>query len=82
MNVENHLLTIREANEYFQISASVLYRLAKAGKIPATKVNGAWRFDKKDVCQWIVDSPYDRRFRNDLRENDVSTIFADRRCIR
>jgi len=80
MKVEDHLLTIREAYDFFQISASTLYRLVKAGKIPAPKVNGAWRFDKKDLCQRNEDSPHDRRLRKDQRENDVSTISPDRRC--
>ena len=80
MNTVDELLSIREASDYFQVGAYTFYRLAKAGKIPAKKVDNAWRFAKKDLCTWIACSPYDRRIRENRRHGDVSMLSHDGRC--
>jgi len=33
-----------------------IYRLANAGKIPAFKVGGDWRFKRDSIEKWIEDS--------------------------
>lgn len=39
-------LTLEQITEYLQMSASSIYKMAQAGKIPAYKVGKQWRFRK------------------------------------
>lgn len=46
-------LTIEQIAEYLQVSTEKLYKLCQKGKMPASKVGGQWRFDIKEVDQWV-----------------------------
>ncbi|HVG72690.1 MAG TPA: response regulator [Vicinamibacterales bacterium] len=54
-------LTTEEVLEYLQVNLRTVYRLIKAGKIPAVRVGRQWRFRKRDIDAWL-DS---QRSRND-----------------
>jgi excisionase family DNA binding protein len=81
MNTEDDVLTIREASEYLKVGVYTLYRLARTGKIPASKckVSNAWRFERQALIEWISSSPFDRRYRSDRRQEGDNTKDADRR---
>jgi putative molybdopterin biosynthesis protein len=49
----SELMQVREVARYLGINEKKIYFLAKAGKIPATKVTGKWTFPKKLIDQWI-----------------------------
>ena len=42
-------LTTEEVLEYLQVNLRTVYRLIKAGKIPAVRVVRQWRFRKRDA---------------------------------
>jgi excisionase family DNA binding protein len=42
--LKGQVLTVEQLAEYLQVDKYTIYRLAKKGKIPATKVAGQWRF--------------------------------------
>lgn len=42
-------LTTEEVLEYLQVNLRTVYRLIKAGKIPAVRVGRQWRFRKRDI---------------------------------
>lgn len=46
-------LTTEEVLDYLQINLRTVYRLLKAGKIPAVRVGRQWRFKKADVDAWL-----------------------------
>mgnify|MGYP002630909519 CR=1 FL=1 len=46
-------LTTEEVLEYLQINLRTVYRLIKAGKIPAVRVGRQWRFRKRDIDAWL-----------------------------
>jgi excisionase family DNA binding protein len=50
---EEHFLTTEEVLEYLQVNLRTIYRLIKAGKIPAVRVGRQWRFRKKDIDGWL-----------------------------
>ena len=55
-NTARHpLSTIRELAAWLQIHPVALYRAAKAGKIPAIKAGGRWRFSRDAIECWILD---------------------------
>ncbi|MGO9649190.1 MAG: DEAD/DEAH box helicase [Terriglobales bacterium] len=46
-------LNSEEAAEYLGIGMSNLYSLAQQGRLPASRIGKAWRFDKDDLDSWI-----------------------------
>jgi excisionase family DNA binding protein len=50
---EEHFLTTEEVLDYLQVNLRTVYRLIKAGKIPAVRVGRQWRFRKRDIDNWL-----------------------------
>ena len=46
-------LTTAEVLAYLQVNLRTVYRLIKAGKIPAVRVGRQWRFRKRDIDAWL-----------------------------
>ena len=46
-------LTTEEVLDYLQVNQRTVYRLIKAGKIPAVRVGRQWRFRKRDIDTWL-----------------------------
>ncbi|HTI36670.1 MAG TPA: response regulator [Vicinamibacterales bacterium] len=46
-------LTTEEVLEYLQVNLRTVYRLIKAGKLPAVRVGRQWRFRKRDIDAWL-----------------------------
>ena len=51
--INDVFLTTEEVLEYLQINLRTVYRLIKAGKIPAVRVGRQWRFRKRDIDAWL-----------------------------
>ena len=51
--MEEAFLTTEEVLDYLQVNLRTIYRLIKAGKIPAVRVGRQWRFRKKDIDAWL-----------------------------
>lgn len=51
--MDDTFLTTDEVLEYLQINLRTVYRLIKAGKIPAVRVGRQWRFRKRDIDAWL-----------------------------
>src|SRR3989337_2971339 len=51
--MEEGFLTTEEVLEYLQVNLRTVYRLIKAGKIPAVRVGRQWRFRKGDIETWL-----------------------------
>ena len=47
-------LTTEEVLEYLQVNLRTVYRLIKAGKIPAVRVGRQWRFRRTDIDAWLT----------------------------
>jgi excisionase family DNA binding protein len=50
---EEGFLTTEEVLGYLQVNLRTVYRLIKAGKIPAVRVGRQWRFRKRDIDAWL-----------------------------
>ena len=46
-------LTTEEVLEYLNVNLRTVYRLIKAGSIPAIRVGRQWRFRKRDLDKWL-----------------------------
>jgi excisionase family DNA binding protein len=51
--LDETFLTTEEVLEYLQVNLRTVYRLIKAGKIPAVRVGRQWRFRKRDIDAWL-----------------------------
>lgn len=51
--MDESFLTTEEVLEYLQVNLRTVYRLIKAGKIPAVRVGRQWRFRKRDIDGWL-----------------------------
>ena len=51
--MEDAFLTTEEVLDYLQVNLRTVYRLIKAGKIPAVRVGRQWRFRKRDLDVWL-----------------------------
>jgi excisionase family DNA binding protein len=49
------LMTVPELAEYLNVSTITIYRLLKAGQIPAFRVGSEWRFSADAIARWIKD---------------------------
>ncbi len=50
---DDHFLTTEEVLELLQINLRTVYRLIKAGRIPAVRVGRQWRFRRSDIDSWL-----------------------------
>src|SRR6478609_6450312 len=51
--IDETFLTTEEVLAYLQVNLRTVYRLIKAGKIPAVRVGRQWRFRKNDIDAWL-----------------------------
>jgi len=51
---EGRLLTVSEVADLLRINKSTVYRMAKQGRLPATRVGRQWRF-RKSVLEGMLD---------------------------
>lgn len=86
-------LSIEEAAKYLNMGKTVLYRLARGGEIPATKVGKKWVFEKQSLDTWVrsggargfsfVNTDFNIESNKSLRDPQreaymaVSSFFAD-----
>lgn len=47
--INEPFMTTDEVREYLQVNLRTVYRLIKAGKIPALRVGRQWRFRRIDI---------------------------------
>ena len=50
---DDTFLTTEEVLEYLNVNLRTVYRLIKAGNIPAVRVGRQWRFRKRDIDRWL-----------------------------
>ncbi len=49
----SEFLTAEETAGYLKVDIMTIYRLAKEGEIPASKVGHQWRFNKTEIDGWF-----------------------------
>ena len=51
--MDETFLTTEQVLDYLRVNLRTVYRLIKAGKIPAVRVGRQWRFRKRDIDAWL-----------------------------
>ena len=75
--MDESFLTTEEVLDYLQVNLRTVYRLIKAGKIPAVRVGRQWRFRKRDIDAWL-ESQRPRAIRPAATSARVATPAAGR----
>ncbi len=50
---DGEILTVLEVARFLRVPKSTVYKLARLGQLPASKVGKHWRFLRQDVQRWI-----------------------------
>jgi excisionase family DNA binding protein len=81
---DDHFLTTEEVLDYLQVNLRTVYRLIKAGKIPAVRVGRQWRFRKRDIDAWLDSSRQTGRGDGKDRPGDRPRILVvdDEQAVR
>jgi len=81
---DDHFLTTEEVLDYLQVNLRTVYRLIKAGKIPAVRVGRQWRFRKRDIDAWLDSSRQTGRGEGKDRPGDRPRILVvdDEQAVR
>jgi excisionase family DNA binding protein len=51
--MNDEILTIKQVADYLKVNERTLYKLTSEEKLPAFKVGGSWRFQRKAIERWI-----------------------------
>ena len=49
------IMTLEEVARYLRVHKSTVYRMAREGTIPSTKVANQWRFKKARIDEWLLE---------------------------
>ena len=51
--VEGDILTVPEVARLLRVPKSTVYKLARLGELPASKIGKHWRFVRRDLEAWV-----------------------------
>lgn len=51
--VEGDILTVSEVARLLRVPKSTVYKLARLGQLPASKIGKHWRFLRRDLEAWV-----------------------------
>lgn len=79
--MEKPILTIGQAAKLLQVDPNTIYRWARAGKFPASKIGKEWRVLYSDVIKFIEANKKKKQFFNEEQEAELITALVGRREI-
>jgi excisionase family DNA binding protein len=50
---DREILTVIEVARFLRVPKSTVYKLARVGKLPASKIGKHWRFLRRDIHDWM-----------------------------
>ncbi len=50
---ESEILTVSEVARFLRVPKSTVYKLARLGELPASKIGKHWRFLRRDIHEWM-----------------------------
>lgn len=51
--MDGDILTVEEMANFLRVPKATIYKLARLGQIPASKIGKHWRFLRRDVEHWM-----------------------------
>ena len=50
---EGEIMTVVEVARFLRVPKSTVYKLARLGELPASKIGKHWRFLRRDIHEWL-----------------------------
>jgi excisionase family DNA binding protein len=50
---DSEILTIMDVARFLRVPKSTVYKLARVGELPASKIGKHWRFLRRDIHEWM-----------------------------
>lgn len=79
--MEKPVLTIKQAAKLLQVDPNTIYRWARAGKFPASKIGKEWRVLRSDILKFIETHKRKSQFLTEAQEAELITALLGRREI-
>ena len=80
---DDQYLTTEEVLDYLHLNLRTVYRLVKAGKIPAIRIGRQWRYRKRDIEAWLAaNRQYARRAGVEGFERPRVLVIDDEESVR
>lgn len=52
-STDSEILTVMDVAQFLRVPKSTVYKLARLGELPASKIGKHWRFLRRDIHQWM-----------------------------
>jgi excisionase family DNA binding protein len=52
-STDYEILTVMDVAQFLRVPKSTVYKLARLGELPASKIGKHWRFLRRDINQWM-----------------------------
>ena len=52
-SADGEILTVMDVARFLRVPKSTVYKLARLGELPASKIGKHWRFLRRDIHQWM-----------------------------
>ena len=79
--MEKQILTIRQTAKLLQVDSNTIYRWARVGKFPASKIGKEWRVLRSDVLKFLESHKRKSQFLTEVQEAELITALMGRREI-
>ncbi len=79
--MERPILTIIQAAKMLQVDPNTIYRWARAGKFPASKIGKEWRVLRSDVIKFVESKKRRYQLLSESQERELITALVGRREI-
>ncbi|ALA58560.1 hypothetical protein NITMOv2_2143 [Nitrospira moscoviensis] len=50
---DGEILTVMDVARFLRVPKSTVYKLARLGELPASKIGKHWRFLRRDIHEWM-----------------------------
>jgi excisionase family DNA binding protein len=50
---DGEILTVTDDARFLRVPKSTVYKLARLGELPASKIGKHWRFLRRDIHEWM-----------------------------
>lgn len=74
--MDREYLTIKEVSDYLKLPEETVYKYARGGRIPASKVGRYWRFEREAIDAWVTEHS------NMVKRNIQILVIDDEPVIR
>jgi len=52
-STDSEILTVMDVAQFLRVPKSTVYKLARVGELPASKIGKHWRFLRRDIHEWM-----------------------------